>query len=375
MDDFKSGFRASGSSVEHQADGLFVDDWRGPTRPLALDARGSGKAKQAVHSLDRMHRNCRPSDIAKERERASELIEVAKSVVLTTFDDARFGRRINVGDLREVVEGVSASVSRCANALTSVTRLKSAHEYTYLHSLAVCGLMIAVARELEIPDAMMPEIGMAGLLHDVGKAFIPLSLLDKPGPLDLDEYAVVQQHTGRGHELMLKSGVKCPVVLDVVLHHHERLDGGGYPAALSAPDISLDARIGAVCDVYDAVTSKRSYKQPWSPGAALEFMSGRKDQFDGRVLNALKRVIGVFPIGSLVLLESGRLAIIVNEPAERPTCPDACIFYCTGTSRDIPRDLVNTRNDPVIALEAASRWSFTNFEQRRDDILRCNRAL
>lgn len=305
----------------------------------------------------------------EERERARTIVEAARSVVTATFADIRFGRRLDMASLEPVVAGIAASVSRDPAALPGVTRLKQVHEYTYLHSVAVCGLMIALARELGLPDGATHEIGLAGLLHDVGKAKVPVALLDKPGPLNLEEYAVVQQHTTRGRELLEEAGLTSPIALDVCLHHHERVDGQGYPDRLAAPDISIHARMGAVCDVYDAVTSRRAYKKSWSPGAALEWMSETTGQFDPQVLGAFRRIIGPFPIGSLVRLESQRLGLVVDEDDAPGGAHQVCVFMCAATRRQLTPVRVGTARDPILGLELSSRWHLDDWAARRTALL------
>jgi putative nucleotidyltransferase with HDIG domain len=317
-----------------------------------------------------MHLRSRPAGLERERERAREIVATSKLAVTAAFEDLRFGRRLNTGELEPVVGAIAASVERSPMALPSVTRLKERHEYTYLHSIAVCGLMVGLSRELGLPHELTLEIGLAGLLHDVGKARVPVSLLDKPGPLDLAEYALVQQHTQRGYELLQESGIESSIALDVVLYHHERPDGRGYPAGISAQTLSVYARMGAVCDVYDAVTSSRSYKDRWAPGEALDWMSGAEGQFDPRVLGAFRRMIGIFPVGSLVRLVSDRLGIVLNEPCDDPSQPDVCVFYCAETHAELPPRVVNTRRDPIIGLEMPRRWKQGDWDQRRAAILK-----
>jgi putative nucleotidyltransferase with HDIG domain len=348
-------------------------DWRGaPDRsaPAAVTSPAyTGPCRRSrPRSPDPLHLRARPAGIAVERERAREVVASARGAVTRAFDDIRSGRRVDLAQFEPVVAGIAASVSRCAAAIPSVTRLKEVHEYTFLHSVAVCGLMLALAKELSLPEGLAQEIGLAGLLHDIGKARVPVALLDKPGPLDLAEYAVVQQHTVRGRELLEEAGIRSSIALDVCLHHHERADGRGYPIGLPLPDISLHARMAAVCDVYDAVTSRRSYKDSWSPGEALEWMAGTSGQFDPRVLAAFRRVLGPFPTGALVRLQSGRLAMVVRE-GDDPAAPEVCVFWDADTRRALAPRRVSTDSDPVVGLERAEWWGLENWPQQRAALL------
>lgn len=345
-------------------------DWRGSEASAVSTADYQGPCRRRrPRAVDPLHLRARPAGLAAERQRARDVVEAARGTVTRTFDDIRAGRRVDLAQFEPVVAGIAASVSRHAAAIPSVTRLKEVHEYTFLHSVAVCGLMLALAKELRLPEALAQEIGLAGLLHDIGKARVPVALLDKPGPLDLAEYAVVQQHTVRGRELLEEAGIRSPIALDVCLHHHERTDGRGYPMGLPLPELSLHARMAAVCDVYDAVTSRRSYKESWSPGEALDWMAGTTGQFDARVLAAFRRIQGPFPVGALVRLRSGRLAMVVGEGENDPAAPDVCVFWDADTRRAVAPRRLSTDADPVVGVERAAWWGLDDWPAQRAAML------
>lgn len=360
--------QAFGRRWEDQDDGrgaLTGGDWRAP----GAAGPPAGIPERRARATDPLHTRARRATLSEERGRARELVDAARGAVTATFEDIRFGRRIDVTTLAPVVSGIAASIARHPTALPSVTRLKTAHEYTYLHSVAVCGLMIGLAGELGLDPELTREIGLAGLLHDIGKAQVPVELLDKPGPLDFAEYAIVQQHTRRGADLLRASGIEAPIALDVCLHHHERIDGAGYPEQLAGTAVSVHARMGAVCDVYDAVTSARAYKARWSPGEALDWMGATTGQFDPRLLQAFRRMIGIFPIGSLVRLESNRLALVIDEGAEDPTAPDVCLVLCAATRRPLAGTRTSTASDRIVAIERAAGWPLGDWDQRRAAML------
>lgn len=348
---------------------LNAGEWRdfGTAEPQEDAPRPAAPARRL--STTRLYINAKPGNLSQERDRAREIVGMAKDTVTETFSEIRFGRKIQAANLAPVVSAIAASVVRSPTALPSVTRFKLHDEYTYLHSVAVCGLMLALGNELRLSPELTQEIGLAGLLHDIGKARIDTELLNKPGPLDLDEYAQVQAHTLRGYELLRDSGIESEIALDVCLHHHERIDGKGYPSGISQETLSIHARMAAVCDVFDAVTSNRSYKRSWSPGAALDWMMGTTGHFDPRVLRAFRSLLGVFPVGSLVLLESQRLAIVVDEPADAPTTPDVAVFLCANTRRELEPQRVSTVSDPIVGLEVAAKWGLADFEPRREALL------
>jgi HD-GYP domain-containing protein (c-di-GMP phosphodiesterase class II) len=250
--------------------------------------------------------------------------------------------------------------------LISVARLKRRDEYTYMHSVAVCALMVSLARELGLQGEQIRQAGLAGMLHDLGKALIPLEVLNKPGKLTDDEFTLMKSHPGHGHELLVEGGGATAMILDVCLHHHEKLDGTGYPKGLKSDEISLFAKMGAVCDVYDAVTSKRPYKDGWDPGEALRKMALWTTHFDSRVFQAFVKTVGIYPVGSLVRLHSGRLAVVIRQHPHSLLKPVVKAFYSTRSNLHIdPVDIHLASpgcKDKVVAGESPADWPFKDLD-------------
>ena len=297
------------------------------------------------------------ADFALQRARA--VVEQSKDEIKQLFADVRLGRVVQPDALRPIVDGIQDVVEQDVGAMLRVTRLKKKNEYTYMHSVAVSALMIALARYLRLDDETVRELGLAGLLHDIGKVAVPGTILDKPDRLTDAELKVIRTHPEQGL-VLLKSTPLSPVALDVVAHHHEKLDGTGYPHALAGEAISLHARIAAVCDVYDAVTSKRSYKRTWTPSEALTRMRSWGGHFDPVILDAFMRCIAIYPVGLLVRLRSNRLAVVRTENVSEPTRPIVRAFYSIADHTHIdPVDLrlsPNLKGDSVVAIEDGMGW-------------------
>jgi putative nucleotidyltransferase with HDIG domain len=290
---------------------------------------------------------------------AERVIDRAQHAVRGLLDDARLGRAIDKQHCLPVVEEVTQSIVRHHGALISLLRLKHCDDYSYLHSVAVCALMVALARELHLPPDEVRLAGLAGLVHDIGKAPLPPELLRKPGPLSPDEYALIKTHAEQGHALLAASGLPAEA-LDVCLHHHERLDGNGYPHGLAEGQISLMARMGAICDVYDAITSNRPYKAAWNPAEAIARMASWRGQFDPAVFSAFVRCLGLYPTGSLVRLNSGRLAVVMEQNPGALSEPVIRVFFCTERRTRISPlrlDLACPQaQDFIVSRESADEW-------------------
>lgn len=350
---------------------LIPADWRPLTQPIASALAPQARAETALPPppAPRLHITSRRSTVAQERARAREIVAVAKGRIKAAFDDVRFGRALDVEPLWPIVSGIAASVKRHPGAVMSVIRIKDRDDHVYMHSIAVCGLMINLARRLGLDPALDHDIGLAGLLHDVGEAMVMPQLFVKPGPLTPKETDMVRGHCAIGHQILSAGERLPPIVLDVVLHHHEKPDGSGYPTGLGRDRLSLHARMAAICDVYDAVTSPRAHKDAWSPARALEWMTSVPDQFDPQILTAFAGMIGIFPPGTMVRLQSGRLAIVLDDPDADPTKPPVCPFYCIITRRALPWRYSPSSFDPIVGIERPSRWNFPDWEDVREAIL------
>ncbi|PNV95618.1 HD-GYP domain-containing protein [Pseudomonas protegens] len=304
---------------------------------------------------------------AEEIQRALKICAHSKKAVMQMFQEVRMGQAIELVQVDELVHNISSSLLRHPDVLISLARLKTADDYTYMHSVAVCALMVAVARQLELPLEQVHQAGVAGLLHDIGKLTVPDSILNKPEKLSADEFERIKLHPAAGGAILRQNPQLDALVLDVCLHHHEKIDGSGYPHHLAGEQISLFAQMGAVCDVYDAVTSTRPYNRGWDPAEALQRMSGWTGHFGPRVLQALVKCVGIYPVGSLVRLNSGKLAVVLEQNSESLLLPKVKVFFSTRSKMPLPQRVLDLSRlqgeEHIVAREAQEAWDFKQLQQ------------
>jgi HD-GYP domain-containing protein (c-di-GMP phosphodiesterase class II) len=313
-------------------------------------------------------RELAPVSIGAELERAAKICFKSKQAVISMFQEARMGKAVDIGGAQQLVEEISDSVARNPGALISLARLKTADDYTYMHSVAVCAMMVGLSKQLGLDEAQTRSAGMAGLMHDLGKAMMPMDVLNKPGKLTESEFRIIKTHPSEGHKLLL-SGVNVdPLILDVCLHHHEKTDGSGYPKGLKGDQISLFAKMGAVCDVYDAITSNRPYKAGWDPAESLRKMAEwANGHFDGKVFQAFVKSLGIYPIGSLVKLTSGRLGVVVEQTGKSLTTPSVKVFFSTKSNLRIPPEVIDLSHpsvsEKIVSREDPAKWRFADLNE------------
>lgn len=305
--------------------------------------------------------------IESELKRAITVYSQSKNAIRSMFDDVRMGKAVDFDSAETVVSEISASIMENSTALISLARLKDANEYTYMHSVSVCALMVATAKAVGLNEAQCKEAGVAGLLHDIGKMSIPNTIIDKTGPLTDQEFEIIRTHPQRGYSILKEQQEVTNGVLDVCLHHHEKIDGSGYPRGLKKEQISTLVRIASICDVYDAVTSDRPYKVGWKPAEALKKMAQWDGHFDNKIFQIFVKVIGIYPIGSFVKLENGKMGIVYKQNSISLLKPKVKLFFCSKRNIQIPLEDIdlsdNGRTEKIIGVEDPEKWGLYNTKQ------------
>lgn len=305
-------------------------------------------------------------EVGPDYRDAAALCQASLATVRTLFDEARMGRPLDREACTPVVEQVFDSVAANPAALTSVARLKTADSYTYQHAVALCALMVRLARQIDLPPDQVRAAGLAGLMADCGKALLPPELLNRNGRVNEAERLQLQAHVRHGHELLRAAGFGEDVA-DAALHHHERFDGSGYPDRLPGAKTGLFARMTAICDVYDAVTSRRPYRAPWDPGEAMRHMAQSKGQFDATLFQHFVKALGIYPVGSLVRLQSERLAVVLEQNPASLLTPRVKVFYSIEDRHAVDAfvlDLADAKSgDRIVGVESPDAWRFPGLDK------------
>jgi len=272
---------------------------------------------------------------------------------------------IDIEPIQETVNGFVKSVVSNPNALLWLTRIKDRDEYTAEHCLRVAVMAIAFGRHLNLPDEELSLIGMCGMLHDVGKMVIPNEVLNKPGRLTAEEYEVMKTHSEEGGRLLSEQSGLDPSIITAARHHHERLDGMGYPSGLQAEKIPLYTRMITIVDAYDAISSARCYKKATTPAEALRILyDNRGSQFDPDLLQHFILMVGIVPTGSIVELSTGQVGIVLANNPQHKLKPKVLLVR-DEFKRPQQERIINLANNPTTEngepyeiIQALSNGSF-----------------
>lgn len=309
------------------------------------------KAQVKLSTLQR--RVTRP--LVEKRSLAAELPQAKVSFQRTqAFVDQMLASlehadNLNLEEARPAIKECVKSISANANAMFWMARIKNDDAYTAEHCLRVAIYAIAFARFIGLPDDDLEVMGLCGLLHDIGKLRVPRAILNKPGALTPEEMEEMRLHAQYGYELLQSHHTLESIVADVSLHHHERVDGKGYPHQLDEWQISRFARLVSIVDAYDAITSDRCYRAGLSASDALRILyQGRGEQFDAEMVEAFIRMMGLYPPGTLIEMTSGEVALVISSHPGKKLKPKVEILL---DAHKHPRDpvVIDLANDPLNA--------------------------
>lgn len=293
----------------------------------------------------------------EELQAARQVYQAAKSVIQEAMNDTRLGRAINVDAVRAVITDMTDSVFRNPDALSSLSRLKRFDEYTFYHSVNTALLAMSLGRSLGFDRSMIHLAGMGTLLHDIGKTKIPLEVLNKPGRFEAHEMEIMKQHVLRGVEVLTNTTGLGNSYIQPALEHHERVNGAGYPHQRVHHDISQVGRITAVVDIYDAMTSDRCYHKgrPAHEILQLLYRLSLDGHLDPMLVQQFIKVVGIYPVGSIVELSTGETGIVKRINHDTPLAPVVLLVKSAGNtllSQPTEHDLSQPERTPVRSVKA-----------------------
>lgn len=297
-----------------------------------------------------------PSPEVKEIRRSLEIHDQTKAVIGSILGDVRLGRTIETVKAKKAVESIIDTLMNDQNALLCLTQLKSRDEYTVYHSINVCILSLAFARRLGLQKDELGFLGLGALLHDVGKMKIPLEVLNKPGKLTDLEFEIMKSHVLLGKDLLENTPGFPAEALELVIQHHERHNGKGYPFGLIGNQISLLGGIVSIVDVYDAITTNRVYRGPMAPQEALKWIyQWSLTDFDPHLVERFIKTIGIYPVGSLVEINHADIGMVMSGNYENALQPNVLLLYNGQKQKYDPPLIVDLREiDPQ---RNKIRWS------------------
>ena len=232
--------------------------------------------------------------------------------------------------------------------------------YTFEHSVSFSVLMMAFAKSMGLSDKIIREVGIGGLLHDIGKTLTPDEILNKPGKLTAEEFVIMKEHVVHSRKILEKTKGLSQISMDIAVQHHEKYDGNGYPLGLKGDQISRYGQMSAIVDVYDALTADRCYHTGKEPSETLKLLvkwSGA--HFNPTLVREFIQAVGIYPVGSLVMLSNNHLAKVI-EINENMLNPIVEIFLNTKTRSYIPRKLIDLSKSEAIKIlkvESHEKWN------------------
>jgi HD-GYP domain-containing protein (c-di-GMP phosphodiesterase class II) len=288
------------------------------------------------------------------RQMAKRAYAQTVAVARETMSALRMGRGVSIRPVKRAVQSIVDQVLTNETSIFGLTTLRDYDEYTFTHSVNVCIFSVALGKKLGFDKHQLYELGLGALMHDVGKARMPYELINKSGPLTNDEFRVMQEHPAEGLLALfaLRGLAELPLrAMLVAYEHHMKIDQTGYPRSVRPRTTTLFGRIVAVADGFDAATTKRSYQaQPWPADQVLREMRDNNSRgFDPLIVKAFISMTGIYPVGSLVILDSYELAVVV-APSTRPDAmhqPTVRIIHdAMGIPLDAPPVVDLTETDP-----------------------------
>ena len=311
-------------------DGLSLEEYSAFIRMLNEDP---AEVKKATAVSAALHQRGIEHIVAKD---SREVYNNALEAVGEVLRESRLGRIPKAAKAKNAVADLKRLILRDRPALLALTLMKSYDDYLFNHSVNVSVLSLALAQAMGVPEDDLSEIGLAGILHDIGKTLTPKNIILKPGRLNDDEWEIMRQHPVKSAEIVTQMEGVSPLVARMVMEHHVNFNLEGYPELELGRRPHPYSKIITVADCYDAITTMRPYQKPFHPRDAMRIMEGLAGKvIDPKYFEEFVKMLGIFPIGTLVRLDTNEVGVVVETRAETPLLPRIRVIF-DPESRPLP---------------------------------------
>ena len=293
----------------------------------------------------------------------------AKQKVEEAMSLAKMGKPFDIDGIEEMADGLIESIISNRNTLSMVTVLKSQDNYLYEHSVN-CGVLMGIfARHLKLAFEVIHDLVVGAILHDIGMTEVSEEIINNPGPLTEPQKKEMQRHVIAGRKILEKNRGVPAIALEVCKQHHERLDGTGYMLKIHSHQVNQYGRVGAIVDVYDALTSDRSYRKAFSPGAAMKkLLEMAGGELDSKLVYQFIQCINIFPVGSLVQLDDSRVGVVYELNVFKKDKPKVKVFYSGKDEAYFKAETVDL-SDPNVRIKIKKTVEIDDFDITLEDVI------
>jgi len=337
---------------------VLIDTKKGldAARPYSLNQRAQG-ADEAISQINQRNNSVQPLvPLAEEFPSARKITQDAVAMAQRSIQRAIEGKPPDVGATYNLVYRMKESLNRNKDALLLLNRIRNKDEYTLYHSFSVSSLVLNVCNYSHLSESAALDYAVGALFHDIGKTSVPQRILNKPGKLSKEEFREVQRHAEYSVSLLQEAKGLPLESYDIALHHHEKFNGSGYPDGLVVDKITYGSQLTGICDVFDAITSERSYKHAMDTVEGLRIIyDGIENLFEKDLAHEFIRCIGVYPVGTCIVLEDGRNGVVVGS-TDNVMQPIVQVFYDENKKQRIKEQRIDlSRTGDTIASYSDSK--------------------
>ncbi len=327
-----------------------------------IDVQAAGQHSQTNNEISKesVPAKSAPATHKKTRKDAHKIKDYAELAISNIMADVKLGQQVEMEQVTPVVDKMAESVLENHNALLGLSRIRNMDTYTFEHSVNIGVLMMSFTKSRGMPPEIIHEVGVGGLLHDIGKALTPPEILNKAGKLTDKEFVIMRQHVVDSHTILLNTPGISQNALDVAALHHEKFDGSGYPDGKKGDEISVIGQMSAIVDVYDALTADRCYHKGQDPSVVLKRMlSWTGSHFNPALMQEFIQCVGIYPPATLVLLSNHYLAVVI-ENNKQLLLPRVVSILNTKTNETIEPKVIDLSKQSILKIissEAEQKWN------------------